>query len=170
MLKKIQIVKIDSNYCEYLRQYDNRVPYNAGIKELRPFIGILFKVENCEYFAPLSSPKPKHSKLLNTLDVIKIADGKLGIINFNNMIPVYKNNYQLIDLNKKSDKKAELSRIILLQNQLRWLNANKTDIYLKSNTLYKKYIKGLLPQNVINRCCNFKLLEAKCKEYNTILS
>ena len=114
MLKKIQIVKIDSNYCDYLRQYDNRVPYNAGIKELRPFISILFKVENCEYFAPLSSPKPKHSKLLNTLDVIKIADGKLGIINFNNMIPVYKNNYQLLDLNKKSDKKEELSRIILL--------------------------------------------------------
>lgn len=170
MLKKIQTVKIDSNYCDYLRQYDNRVPYNAGIKELRPFIGILFKVENREYFAPLSSPKPKHSKLLNTLDVIKIADGKLGIINFNNMIPVYKNNYQLFDLNKKSDKKEELSRIILLQNQLRWLNTNKTDIYFKSNTLYEKYIKGLLPQNVINRCCNFKLLEEKCKEYNTISS
>ena len=55
-------------------------------------------------------------------------------------------------------------------HQLRWLNSNKTDIYLKSNTLYEKYIKGLLPQNVINRCCNFKLLEEKCKEYNTVLS
>lgn len=55
-------------------------------------------------------------------------------------------------------------------HQLRWLNSNKTDIYLKSNTLYKKYIKGLLPQNVINRCWYFKLLEEKCKEYNTVLS
>ncbi|MCI8654857.1 MAG: hypothetical protein HFJ48_03155 [Clostridia bacterium] len=26
----------------------------------RPFIGILFQIDTCEYFAPLSRPKPKH--------------------------------------------------------------------------------------------------------------
>ena len=166
MLRKIQIVKINSDYCDFLRKYDSKVPYNAGTKELRPFIGILFKVENCEYFAPLSSPKAKHFRLLNTIDIIKIANGKLGVINFNNMIPIYKDNYELIDLNKKSDNKAELMRIVLLRNQLRWLNANRVDIYSKSSVLYEKYINGLLPKNVINRCCNFKLLEEKCEEYN----
>ena len=40
MLRKIQIVKINSDYCDFLRKYDSRVPYNAGTKELRPFIGI----------------------------------------------------------------------------------------------------------------------------------
>lgn len=166
MLRKIQIVKIDSDYCDFLRKYDSKVPYNAGVKELRPFIGILFKIENYEYFAPLSSPKAKHSRLLNTIDIIKIANGELGVINFNNMIPVYKDNYQLIDLNKKTSNKSELMRIILLRNQLRWLNANRVDIYSKSSFLYEKYINGLLPENVTNRCCNFKLLEEKCEEYN----
>ena len=60
MYKRLQIVKINSEYCNYLRKFDNKVPYNAGTKELRPFIGVLFSIERQEYFAPLSSPKVKH--------------------------------------------------------------------------------------------------------------
>lgn len=88
MYKSFKIVKVDSKYCDYLRQYDNKVSYNAGTKDLRPFIGVLFMIDKCEYFAPLSSPKPKHSKLKNTLDLIKIENGTYGVVNFNNMIPV----------------------------------------------------------------------------------
>lgn len=78
MYKNLKIVKIDYKYCDFLRKYDNKVPYNAGTKDLRPFIGILFMVDNCEYFAPLSSPKEKHKKLKNTLDLIKIKNGEYG--------------------------------------------------------------------------------------------
>lgn len=166
MFRKIIIVKVDSKYCDFLRKYENKVPYNAGEKELRPFIGILFNIGNCEYFAPLSSPKPKHSRLANTLDLIKIDNGKLGVINFNNMIPVNKSNYNIIDLNEKTNDKNKSARILLLKNQLRWLNNNRVDIYEKSSNLYKKYVNNLLPINVRNRCCNFILLEEKCRDYN----
>lgn len=166
MFRKIIIVKVDSKYCDFLRKYENKVPYNAGEKELRPFIGILFNIGNCEYFAPLSSPKPKHSRLANTLDLIKIDNGKLGVINFNNMIPVNKSNYNIIDLNEKTNDKNKSARILLLKNQLRWLNKNRVDIYEKSSNLYKKYVNNLLPINVRNRCCNFILLEEKCRDYN----
>ena len=81
-----------------MRTFDSKVSYNAGYKELRPFIGALFKVNNCEYFAPLSSPKPKHKVLKNSIDMIRIKEGVYGVINFNNMIPVTKNNYSIIDL------------------------------------------------------------------------
>ena len=101
MYKSFKIVKVDSKYCDYLRQYDNKVSYNAGTKDLRPFIGVLFMIDKCEYFAPLSSPKPKHSKLKNTLDLIKIENGTYGVVNFNNMIPVMDKNYVIFDLNKK---------------------------------------------------------------------
>ena len=80
MYQKFKIVKIDSNYCDYLRKYDNKVSYNAGMKDLRPFIGVLFNINDIEYFAPLSSPKPKYMKLNNTLDLIKIDDGNYGVI------------------------------------------------------------------------------------------
>ena len=88
MIINLKIVRIDSNYCDFLRKYDNRVIYNKNDKELRPFIGILFTIDDYEYFAPLSSPKPKHKKMKNTLDFFKIKDGELGAVNFNNMIPV----------------------------------------------------------------------------------
>lgn len=166
MFRKIIIVKVDSKYCDFLRKYENKVPYNAGEKELRPFVGILFNIGNCEYFAPLSSPKPKHSRLANTLDLIKIDNGKLGVINFNNMIPVNKSNYNIIDLNEKTNDKNKSARILLLKNQLRWLNNNRVDIYEKSSNLYKKYVNNLLPINVRNRCCNFILLEEKCRDNN----
>ena len=45
MYKRLQIVKINSEYCNYLRKFDNKVPYNAGTKELRPFIAVLFSIE-----------------------------------------------------------------------------------------------------------------------------
>ena len=63
MLKnKLIIVRLDSKYCDYLRKFDNKVPFNYSQKKLRPFIGVLFKINKCMYFAPLSSPKPKHLK------------------------------------------------------------------------------------------------------------
>lgn len=165
MYKKIRIVKVDSKYCDYLRKFDEKVVFNAGSKELRPFIGILFIVNKLEYFAPLSSPKEKHRKLRNTLDLIKINNGEYGVINFNNMIPVEKGNYEEFDLNKKTEDKTEMKRIMLMNNQLRWLTVNKQEIYTKSRLLYNLYKNNKLPKNVKDRCCNFTLLEEKCKVY-----
>ena len=125
MYKKIKIVKVNSNYCDYLRKFDNRVVYNAGNKELRPFVEILFKMDKCEYFAPLSSPKEKHKKLKNTIDLLKINNGEYGVVNFNNMIPVTQENYIVFDLNDKPTNKKEKFRIDLLRNQLRWLTTHK---------------------------------------------
>ena len=166
MYKSFKIVKVDSKYCDYLRQYDNKVSYNAGTKDLRPFIGVLFMIDKCEYFAPLSSPKPKHSKLKNTLDLIKIENGNYGVVNFNNMIPVMDKNYVIFDLNKKTENRAENFRLELLRNQLRWLTANKKNVNTKSKLLYNLYKSNKLPKNVKDRCCNFPLLEEKCREYN----
>ena len=67
-----KLVKIDYMYCDYLWKYDKRVVYNKGKKELRPFIGVLFSIGDKEYFAPLSSPKPKHQTMSNTIDFFKI--------------------------------------------------------------------------------------------------
>lgn len=166
MYQKFKIVKIDSNYCDYLRKYDKKVSYNAGMKDLRPFIGVLFNINSIEYFAPLSSPKPKHMKLKNTLDLIKIDDGNYGVINLNNMIPVTKNNYTEFDLNKKTADRTEQLHIELLKKQLRWLNANKKVIYGKSRLLYNLYKNNNLPSNVKDRCCNYLLLEQICINYN----
>ena len=69
-----------------------------------------------EYFAPLSSPKLKHKLLKNTLDLLKLANGLYGVVNFNNMIPVQSNNYIAFDLNKETMDKEEMNRLQLLRN------------------------------------------------------
>ena len=54
----------------------------------------------------------------------------------------------------------------LLKEQLSWLNANYEQLKTKSYKLYNLYNEERLKENIKNRCCNFKLLEAKCLEYN----
>jgi len=81
MKENLVLVRLDTNYCDYLRKFDSKVPYYFNEKELRPFVGVLFKIYNLMYFAPLSSPKTKHLKLRSKLDFLKIDSGKLGAIN-----------------------------------------------------------------------------------------
>ncbi len=167
MLKnKLIIVRLDSKYCDYLRKFDNKVPFNYSQKKLRPFIGVLFKINKCMYFAPLSSPKPKHLKMKSTIDFLKIDRGKLGTINFNNMLPVTKKNIIELDLGKDAVNESEEKYIKLLKSQLYWLNRNSEILYKKSKNLYNKYLNGTLNENILKRCCNFKLLEEKCNKYN----
>ena len=167
MLKnKLIIVRLDSKYCDYLRKFDNKVPFNYSQKKLRPFIGVLFKINKCMYFAPLSSPKPKHLKMKSTIDFLKIDRGKLGAINFNNMLPVTKKNIIELDLDKDAVNESEEKYIKLLKSQLYWLNRNSEILYKKSKNLYNKYLNGTLNENILKRCCNFKLLEEKCNKYN----
>lgn len=169
MIRNFKIVKVNSKYCDYLRQFDHRVAYNAGAKEMRPFIGILFVVEDCEYFAPLSSPKVKHVHMKNNLDVVKIDKGNLGVVNFNNMIPVTENNYELFDLSKSPKDTYELKCLNLLKTQLLWLNKNIKNVKGKAFNLYNKYKNNTLDERIKKRCCNFILLEEKCKEYNKLI-
>lgn len=112
------------------------------------------------HFAPLSSPKEKHLKMNDKIDFLKIDKGKLGAINFNNMVPVFEKNIINIKLNSKNKYDR------LLMNQLKWINENREKIYKKSMDLYIRYINDNLDKKIIDRCCNFKLLELKCQEYN----
>lgn len=101
MKEELKLVVVDFEYCNYLRKFDKRVPYNFTNK-IRPFVGVLFEINGCTYFAPLSSPKPKHLKMKNTIDFLRLDNGELGAINFNNMLPVKMKNIEFLDLNRKN--------------------------------------------------------------------
>ena len=82
------------------------------------------------------------------------------------MIPVQKENYAIIDLMQNNINPKEQKYKKLLIEQLNWLNANYKQIKNKSFKLYRLCINNKLPNNIKLRCCNFKLLEKKCEEYN----
>ena len=127
----------------------------------RPYIGIVYQYNGFNYFAPLSSPKEKHLKMnKKAIDIWKIDDGKLGIINFNNMLPC-QNNLLTEVLPTITDVKYRK----LLENQIELINKDRNIMLKKIITFHNKYNENLLTENVKNRCCNFRLLELKCQEY-----
>ena len=123
MYKELKLVRVNEKYIKFLSAIDNKVPYNSKNKKGRPFIGILFQVDKIQYFAPLSSPKAKHKKMPNNIDFLKISNGKYGVINFNNMVPVPEKEIIEIDYTAIKDKEY----LSLLENQIRWslLNSSK---------------------------------------------
>lgn len=166
-MSNLKLVCIDPLYCEFLRKYEKRVSYNSNQKKTRPFVGILFTIDFYDFFAPLSSPKKKHLKMKNKIDFYKIDGGKLGAVNFNNMIPVSKDNYKIVDLNKNKNSltKEDQKYQELLKDQLAWLNKNQQQIRKKASKLYYLYRNNRLSPNIRSRCCNFLLLQEKCEKY-----
>lgn len=135
--------------------------YHIIKTRLDHIFGIVYIHNRTSYFIPLASPKEKHKKIKdNAIDVYKIKNGELGLLNINNMIPAPLEVLEKIDL-ESIDKKYKN----LLTHQLDELNDNKFLVVKKAKRLYQVYINKSIPQNIMDRCCNFPLLEEKLKEY-----
>ena len=110
---------VDAAYCDYLRESDPCVPYTMERKSIRPFVGIVFSVHNVHYYAPLTSPKPKHLHMKNQVDFLKINGGEWGAINFNNMIPVHPGSLTKVEMKIfETDSPQDIAYKNLLSNQL----------------------------------------------------
>ncbi|HBA50828.1 MAG TPA: type III toxin-antitoxin system ToxN/AbiQ family toxin [Lachnospiraceae bacterium] len=157
---------VDSAYCDFLRKSDPRVPYTMEHKSTRPFVGIVFTINNVRYYAPLSSPKPKHLQMKNQLDFLKINHGTWGVINFNNMIPVPSSCLTKVDLQIVStDSEQDIAYKNLLSNQLSWCNSHKNAILTQAQKLYRIITQGKPWDKLAERCCNFSLNEQQCLLY-----
>lgn len=111
--------ELDSSINDY---FETEPPKNY-VKQLQFDMAIgLQEADNCKYFAPLSSSKSKHKTMKTTLDFLKIENGDLGAINFNNMLPVTDKNIIKLDLNKECLTKTEKKYNKMLKEQMFWLN------------------------------------------------
>ena len=162
---KMRFYNIKDNYVEFLQSYDSKVIDNKH--EKRPYIGIVLTIGDIKYYAPLTSPKPKHFLMKNSVDFRKIEGGKLGAININNMIPVVDEALIPIDIQKVKD----VAYRRLLQNQY---NAIKQDCEKITNSASKLHqivfeddSKLTNHQKAIKkRCSNLALLESVFKSFN----
>ncbi len=158
---------VDSDYCNFLRKTDSCVPYTMDCKADRPFIGIIFAINNFHYYAPLTSPKPKHLHMKNQIDFLKIKNGEWGAINLNNMIPVPVNSLKFVELKiMESDSRQDIAYKNLLSNQLSWCNSHKEMILKQADKLYHLIVEGKAWESLANRCCNFALDEKQCSSYS----
>lgn len=157
---------VDAEYCDYLRKSDPCVPYTMDRKAIRPFVGIVFSVNSFHYYAPLTSPKPKHLHMKSQIDFLKISGGEWGAINFNNMIPVYPSCLKKVEMKVlETDSKQDVAYKNLLANQLSWCNSHREIILKQAQKLYQTIVGGKAWGNLAGRCCNFALDEKLCEAY-----
>lgn len=150
---------ISDAFIEYIRQFESRVAINKS--QTRPYIGTIVIAGNHVYYAPLTSPKPKHLKMRNDIDFLKIAGGKYGAIGLNNMIPVHPN--ALLEVNINAIPDAKYKR--LLQEQARWISENTANIQSRASRLHELLTRGPdIPftdheLRIRSRSCDLCLLE-----------
>lgn len=166
----MKLVFIDGQYTDFLRRADYRVPFNKNDSYKRPFVGIVFEIDERKYFAPLTSHN-KHERLVEKpkaedVTFFPINDCKHGGINFNNMIPVVEGVYNPVDLfHNKADTPNERKYKYLLNIQTQFIMRNRGKIARKAKTLYYLKIHGDLKQGADKRVCDFKALEIQMAKY-----
>ncbi len=168
--EELFFVMVNEKYSDYLRKYDKKIRE----KEKRPYIGIVLQIKEKQYFAPLSSPKEKYRLMKEQMDLIKLKNGKLGVINLNNMIPVISNNLyiekiKLSDL-RKSKIEKERRYYFLLKEQHEFCIQNKEKILKKAEKVYETFTKEKFELTkrekfISKRVIDFKLMEKLCEKY-----
>ena len=170
--EKLRWYVVNKDYINYLQQYDNKVENIDYKVKLKPYIGIIIKINNFNYYVPISSFKEKHYKIKEDMDFIKLTQNNkiLGVLNLNNMIPIldedifilkYKDIEKYRDFISEKDKKLYIS---FLNFELNLINKKANKIRKSALKLYRERDNN--PNSKISRrCCNFKLLEEKSLLY-----
>jgi protein AbiQ len=165
MEKPLDFYQVDTKYIDFLMRYDKRVPmvdYSTVSRYDKFLCGIVLKVNEHDYFAPISSFRtPQRTNI-----IIKDANGKdVASIRFSFMIPVPPN---VVSIKKISDEPSEKYRI-LLNMELQFCRRNANAIFSRARFVYESVTIKKDPFMVKN-CCDFTVLEAACVEYMACFS
>ncbi|WP_338935058.1 type III toxin-antitoxin system ToxN/AbiQ family toxin [Lactobacillus helveticus] len=162
MNEQLKLYNINPSYVDQLHNLDYRVEKHHG-KHSKPYLGIILKINNIHYFVPLSSPKPKHKHMYESLTFVKITNRSqlLSVLNINNIIPVPIGFYHKIDINKISDLKY---RDLLNAEQIAC--RKKARRIIKNAKLIHKFIcyEPERHKNINKFCCDFNKLEKYCRK------
>lgn len=147
---KIALYDIESDYRQYLFQYDFRVNLKSG----RRFVGIIVGIEDYTYFIPLTSkPLRKNGKRRNPRTTVEIYNESHEIIAallINNMIPVPQGVYKRIDINNE---------YLYLKKQ-----STREEIEGKVNNIVNAvFVKK--DEFLTSFCCDYLKLQALCDQW-----
>lgn len=163
---------INKDYISFLKNYDSRIPnIDYGNNGYKPFFSPLFEKDGLVYVTQISSKKPRHLKMKESIDFVKIFDKTnkklISVINLNYMFPVPKSEiievkYKNIDNFRTFSSLDEKNKYInLLKYEMKVINnkniqAQALKVYNSVNT--DSFLK--------NRSLSFLLLEEKAIEYS----
>ena len=161
-MENIKLYEVNADYIDYLSVYAPHLFQNKkpGQKNNRKYIGIVFQINSFDYFAPLSSFRPKHFRMKESVDFIKVKD--YAVINLNNMFPVPLTERNYVDIRKERDPHYRA----LLLAEYRFIKSIQEKIHKNAQNVYKIKIKDGTSSALAKRCNDFLSLEKACKEYN----
>lgn len=158
-MEPLKIYRVSDHYIRFLSGLDHRVAYNKGSS--RPYVGVVLLVGAHRYFVPMESPKPNHVNIKPGPHIMRIDNGKLGLLGFNNMIPIPDCARSLVDIDGERDHKyAEL-----LRHQASYINRHKADAYDHAQRTYHAVVTGA-NKFLVGISCDFKKLERASKKYD----
>ena len=148
---------IEKEYKDYLRKYDKRV----SLKENRKFYGILVTRDKIDYYVPFTSKVNKHTSSKLTIN-IKEKNQTIAKLLLNNMIPVNIEDAKMVAIEKEQYRDYYNKEISYLRTP-----KLEEEIIRKISTMYQilEDEENLDYEFFQKVCCNFKLLEEKCKEW-----
>ncbi|MBE6648782.1 MAG: type III toxin-antitoxin system ToxN/AbiQ family toxin [Ruminococcaceae bacterium] len=160
-MDNIKFYEINKKYITYLSAYAPHMFQNKkdSQKNERKYIGIVFRINDFDYFAPLSSFKDKHRMMKEGIDFIKVKD--YAVINLNNMFPVPLGESKYVDIRNERDPHYRA----LLLSEYRYIKSIQEKIWKNAQNLYKIKTKDGENSPLTKRCNDFILLEKACADY-----
>ena len=158
-MEKLKIYRIKDKYVRYLHGADHRVQDNKA--QHRPYVGVVLLVGSYKYFVPMESPKPNHKNIKNGKHIMRLDKGTLGLLGFNNMIPVPDTALISFDIDAEPDVKYA----DLLRRQAAYINRHKAEVYQRASDTYYAVVNNT-NKFLVGISCDFKKLEFASKRYN----
>lgn len=173
---ELRIVSISDGYIEFLRNHCANVLDNKyeTRKFTRKYVGIVLKVNNLNYYIPLSSPKDydylsdgtiRKSNMFYSRMAMNVGNGKMqlyGKLMYKNMIPVPDSAIVEYDIDSESDEKYKA----IVLNEKVWITLRIGEIVESANRIYK-FRKN--PLNIkdprIEKIVDFDVAERACALY-----
>ncbi len=146
IISMLKLYSVSDEYIRYLR-VENHITHVFDSKEehrthSRKYIGIVFSINNYNYFAPLSSPKVSdyiddkiRSSNKSILRITKVDKGQeilLSTIKLLNMIPVPDSELLSYNPNEETDLKYKA----IIKDEIRWIERNDKNILENSRMIY----------------------------------
>lgn len=160
-MENIKLYEVNADYIDYLSAYAPHLFQNKkpGQNNERKYIGIVFRINGLDYFAPLSSFKQKHHRMKEAVDFIKVKD--YAVINLNNMFPVPLTERKYVDIRSERDPHYRA----LLLAEYRFIKSIQEKIRKNAQNVYKIKIKDGTSSALAKRCNDFLSLEKACNKY-----
>ena len=155
----VKFYDVDETYIDYLKTFDDKIPNIRYISNNKFVTGILLNIDDFEYYAPVSSFNIKQ----RTNFIIKDHDNTaISSVRFSFMFPVPAQIKNKVLVLKNFSNETEQNRNFL-RKELNYINRHINDVKRIASNVYKRRIQG--QQLYTMNCCDFKLLEEKCKLY-----